>query len=59
MILDKQYAFSVIIILLGFGIMQLGNGSDSFVIGAGAGTVAIGILWLIIRIVLEFKRNSK
>ncbi len=58
MILDKQYAFSVIVILLGFGIMQLGGGTDSFVIGAGAGTVAIGILWLVVRIVLEFKKKS-
>jgi len=53
---DKQYAFSVILIILGIGLSQYGGG-DPFYVGAGFGTVAIASVWLLIRIVKEFKKK--
>ena len=55
MIFDKQYGFSVILILLGFGLLQAGGDDNSFLAGGGVGTIAIGVFWLILRIVYEFK----
>ena len=56
MIFDKQYAFAIIVIILGFGIMQTGgNDSDSFLVGAGVGTIAIGMFWLAFRLIQELK----
>jgi len=55
MIFDKQYAFSIIVILLGFGLLQTGSDDNSFLIGAGVGTIAIGMFWILMRIFNEFK----
>lgn len=54
--MDKQYAFAVIFIILGIGLSQYG-GSNPFYIGAGIGTVAIASVWLLIRIIKEFKKK--
>lgn len=52
--MDKQYGFSIIVILLGFGLIQLDN-DDSFLVGAGFGTISIGIIWLALQIVRAIK----
>lgn len=53
LILDKQYAFSIIIILFGFGLMQIKD--ENFLVGLGFGTVAIGVFWLVIQIIRTIK----
>lgn len=54
--MDKQYAFSVILILIGIGLSQYG-GSDPFFVGIGIGTASIASVWLVIRIIKEFKKK--
>ena len=52
----KQYAFAVIIILLGVAITQL-KPPQPFNIGAGVGTIAMASVWLIIRIIREYRKK--
>jgi hypothetical protein len=54
--MDKQYAFAVILIILGVGLSQSGS-SDSFVTGLGVGIIAMGTLWVLIRLIKEIKRK--
>jgi uncharacterized membrane protein len=54
--MDKQYAFAVILILLGIGMTQYGD-AGSFIVGIGIGTVVIASVWLVIRIVKEIKKK--
>ena len=55
--LDKQYGFSIIVILLGFGLIQI-DSDDSFLMGAGVGTISIGIIWLVLQIVRALKNPT-
>lgn len=55
--MDKQYAFAVILIILGLGLNQSGS-SDPFYSGLGIGIVAMGTLWVAIRLIKELKRKS-
>ena len=54
---DKQYAFAVILIILGLGLNQSGS-SDPFYSGLGMGIVAMGTLWVAIRLIKEVKKKS-
>ena len=54
--MDKQYAFAVILIILGIGLSQSGE-SDTFYIGLGTGIVAMGTVWVSIRLIKEFKKK--
>ncbi len=53
--MDKQYAFAVILIILGIGLSQTG-GEDPFYSGLGVGTMIMGTAWVAIRLVKEFKK---
>ncbi len=53
---DKQYAFAVILIILGVGLSQSGD-SDPFLSGLGIGIVAMGSLWVAIRLIKEIKKK--
>ncbi|MBL7001456.1 MAG: hypothetical protein ISR80_01675 [Nitrosopumilus sp.] len=55
--MDKQYAFAVILIILGLGLSQSGT-SNTFYSGLGIGIVAMGTFWVFIRLVKELKRKE-
>ena len=55
--MDKQYAFAVILIILGLGLNQSGS-SDPFYSGLGMGIVAMGTSWVAIRLIKEVKKKS-
>lgn len=56
--MDKQYAFAVILIIIGVGLSQSGTG-DSFFVGLGVGTVIMGSFWVLIRIIKEIKKKEQ
>lgn len=53
--MDKQYAFAVILIILGVGLSQSGT-TNTFYSGLGIGIVGLGIFWVVIRLIKELKR---
>ena len=55
LLMDKQYAFAVILIILGVGLSQSGT-TNTFYSGLGIGIVGLGIFWVIIRLIKELKR---
>jgi Na+-transporting methylmalonyl-CoA/oxaloacetate decarboxylase beta subunit len=55
--MDKQYAIAVTMIILGLGVNQAGN-SDSFLNGLGIGIIAMGVIWVVIRLIKELKKNE-
>ena len=55
--MDKQYAFAVILIILGLGLNQSGA-SDPFYSGLGIGIIVMGTLWVAIRLIKELKKKS-
>tara|TARA_B100000029_G_C17530602_1_gene943124 strand:+ start:934 stop:1113 length:180 start_codon:yes stop_codon:yes gene_type:complete len=55
--MDKQYAIAVIMIILGLGVNQAGN-SDSFLNGLGIGIMVMGVVWVVIRLMKEIKKND-
>jgi len=55
--MDKQYAIAVTLIILGLGVNQAGN-SDSFFNGLGIGIIAMGTMWVAIRLIKELKKNE-
>lgn len=50
--MDKQFAFAVILIILGFGITQI---DDMFFVGIGFGTIIMGAIWIVFRIIKDIK----
>lgn len=54
--MDKQYAFAVILIILGLGLSQSGD-SNPFYSGLGVGIIAMGSLWVAIRLIKEIKKK--
>jgi hypothetical protein len=56
-IVDKQYAFAVILIILGLGLNQSGS-SNPFYSGIGIGIVAMGTFWVLIRLIKELKKKQ-
>ena len=55
--MDKQYAIAVTVIILGLGVNQAGN-SDSFLNGLGIGIIAMGVIWVAMRLIKELKKND-
>ena len=55
LLMDKQYAFAVILIILGVGLSQSGT-TNTFYSGLGIGIVGLGIFWVVIRLIKELKR---
>ena len=55
--MDKHYAIAVMTIILGFGVNQAGS-SDSFLNGLGIGIIAMGTIWVAIRLIKELKKNE-
>ena len=55
--MDKQYAIAVTLIILGLDVNQAGN-SDSFLNGLGIGIIAMGTMWVAIRLIKELKKNE-
>ena len=55
--MDKQYAIAVTVIILGLGVNQAGN-SDSFLNGLGIGIIAMGVIWVAMRLIKELKKNE-
>lgn len=55
--MDLQYGAAVIVILLGLGLTQLGGGENEFYLGAGWGTLAIGCIWVFIRMYQAYKKR--
>ena len=55
--MDYQYGAAVIVILLGLGLTQIGGGEDNFFVGAGFGTLAMGCIWVLIRVRKEYKKR--
>ena len=55
--MDKQYAIAVTMIILGLGVNQAGN-SDSFLNGLGIGIIAMGVIWVAMRLIKELKKND-
>lgn len=53
--MDKQFAFAVILILLGFGLSQAGSEDEPFLAGLGFGLVVIASVWIAVRIVREYR----
>lgn len=56
--MDKQYGFAVILIIIGVGLSQSGS-NDTFYVGLGVGTMIMGSLWVLIRIVKEIKKTKR
>ena len=54
--MDKQYAIAVMTIILGLGVNQAGS-SDSFLNGLGIGIIAMGTIWVAIRLIKELKKK--
>jgi hypothetical protein len=55
--MDYQYGGAVILILLGLGLTQIGGGENSFFVGAGFGTLAMGCIWVFIIVRKEYKKR--
>ena len=55
--MDKQYAIAVMTIILGVGVNQAGI-CDSFLNGLGIGIIAMGTMWVAIRLIKELKKNE-
>ena len=55
--MDKQYAFAVILIILGVGLNQSGS-SDSFSSGLSIGIIVMGVFWVLIRLFKEIKKKN-
>ena len=53
--MDKQFAFAVILILLGFGLTQAGGEDNPFLAGLGFGLVVMASVWIAVRIVREYR----
>lgn len=54
--MDKQYAFAVILIILGLGLNQSGS-SNPFYSGLGIGVIAMGTMWVAVRLIKELKKK--
>lgn len=52
---DKQFAFAVILIILGFGLTQAGGEDEPFLAGLGFGLVVMASVWIAVRIVHDYR----
>ena len=54
---DKQFGAAVTLIIIGLGLTQIGQGSDTFYMGLGWGTVSIACIWLVVKIIKDYKKK--
>lgn len=54
--MDKQYPMAVILILVGLGLTQVGNGQEVFLSGLGIGVVVMAIVWIVFIIIKDIRR---
>jgi len=54
---DKKDIFATIIILAGLGLTQLEGGTSPFYVGLGIGTIIMASVWIIFRIIKEYKKK--
>lgn len=54
--MDKQFAFAVILLILGIALIQ-GKEPGSSTLGLGYGIIAMGSVWVAIRLVKEIKKK--
>ncbi len=54
--MDIQYGLGVIVIILGFAFIIEG-GENEFYYGAGWGTLAIGCIWIFVRMYQAYKKR--
>ncbi len=55
--MDMQFGIATVVIILGFGITQIDGGKNEFFAGAGWGTVAMGCLWVAMRVYQSYKKR--
>ncbi|MDG7054601.1 MAG: hypothetical protein JRZ95_04775 [Nitrososphaerota archaeon] len=55
--MDMQFGIATVVIILGLGITQIDGGQNEFFAGAGWGTVAMGCLWVAIRMYKSYKKR--
>ncbi|MEK0317977.1 MAG: hypothetical protein QQN43_00210 [Nitrosopumilus sp.] len=55
--MDMQFGIATVVIILGLGITQIDGGQNEFFAGAGWGTVAMGCLWVAIRVYKSYKKK--
>lgn len=53
--MDKQFAFAVILIILGVGMIQAEDNPS--ILGFGYGVIVMGSVWVAIRLIKEIKRK--
>ena len=55
--MDMQFGIATVVIILGLGVTQIDGGQNEFFAGAGWGTVAMGCLWVAIRMYKSYKKR--
>ncbi len=55
--MDMQFGIATVVIILALGITQIDGGQNEFFAGAGWGTVAMGCLWVAIRMYKSYKKR--
>ncbi len=55
--MDMQFGIATVVIILGLGIIQIDGGQNEFFAGAGWGTVAMGCLWVAMRVYKSYKKK--
>ena len=55
--MDMQFGIATVVIILGLGITQIDGGQNEFFAGAGWGTIAMGCLWVAIRMYKSYKKR--
>ncbi len=55
--MDMQFGIATVIIILGLGLITLEGGENEFFVGAGFGTMAMGCLWVGIRVYKSYKKK--
>lgn len=56
-VVDKQFSLIVILMLIGLGLTQIRSESDAFYTGLGLGTVGMASVWLIIKIIHDYRKK--
>ena len=55
--MDMQFGIATVVIILGLGVTQIDGGQNEFFAGAGWGTVAMGCLWVAMRMYKSYKKR--
>ena len=55
--MDMQFGIATVVIILGLGLTQVGGGQNEFFVGTGWGTLAMGCLWVAIRVYRSYKKR--